>query len=160
RSQPRLPLREGRSHLALHVGRRDRRSVQRGQLGELRMPGELHRAGRQPAARTAQLRDQPRAPRAARSARALLMTRLEGRCLLLLAARRFSCASVRTDDNALRDGVERYTFHFFWGLADPQTLLIPDRAPTPSFSSIAAVGFGLTAYGIGAERGYVTRAQA
>jgi hypothetical protein len=58
------------------------------------------------------------------------------------------------------DDVEKRTFHFFWDLADPHTYLIPDRAPTPSFSSIAAVGFGLTAYGIGAERGYVTRDEA
>src|SRR4051812_27570304 len=64
------------------------------------------------------------------------------------------------DDRALLDDVEHRSFNFFWDLADPQTLLIPDRAPTPSFSSIAAVGFGLTAYGIGAERGYVTRAEA
>jgi hypothetical protein len=63
-------------------------------------------------------------------------------------------------DEALLDDVERRGFHYFWDLADPHTLLIPDRAPTPSFSSIAAVGFGLTAYGIGAERGYVTRAEA
>jgi len=60
-------------------------------------------------------------------------------------------------DEALLDDVERRGFHFFWDLADPTTHLIPDRAPTPSFSSVAAVGFGLTAYGIGAERGYVTR---
>jgi hypothetical protein len=63
-------------------------------------------------------------------------------------------------DAALLDDVELRSFHYFWDLADPHTLLIPDRAPTPSFSSIAAVGFGLTAYGIGAERGYVTRAEA
>src|SRR6266536_3747039 len=63
-------------------------------------------------------------------------------------------------DEALLDDVERRGFHYFWDLADSHTLLVPDRAPTPSFSSIAAVGFGLTAYGIGAERGYVTRAQA
>lgn len=63
-------------------------------------------------------------------------------------------------DDALLDDVERRTFHYFWDLADPTTRLIPDRAPTPSFSSIAAVGFGLTAYGIGAHRGYVTREQA
>src|SRR5881394_157596 len=70
-----------------------------------------------------------------------------------------TCASAprRTTDEAMLDDVERRTFHYFWDLADPNTLLIPDRAPTPSFSSIAAVGFGLTAYGIGAERGYVTR---
>src|SRR5882724_3364198 len=60
-------------------------------------------------------------------------------------------------DTALLDEVEKRSYHYFWDLADPHTLLIPDRWPTPSFSSIAAVGFGLTAYGIGAERGYVTR---
>jgi hypothetical protein len=68
-------------------------------------------------------------------------------------------AAVQRDD-VLLDDVERRSFHYFWDLADPHTLLIPDRAPTPSFSSIAAVGFGLTAYGVGAERGYVTRAEA
>src|SRR4051794_23049159 len=87
---------------------------------------------------------------------------------LLLALVSFSCTGTPAppspkaamDDPALLDDVERRGFQFFWDLADPQTLLIPDRAPTPSFSSIAAVGFGLTAYGIGAERGYVTRAEA
>ncbi|HEX3528518.1 MAG TPA: glucoamylase family protein [Thermoanaerobaculia bacterium] len=63
-------------------------------------------------------------------------------------------------DEALLDDVESRSFHYFWDLADPHTLLVPDRAPTPSFSSIAAVGFGLTVYGIGAERGYVPRAEA
>src|SRR5436189_5519152 len=73
-----------------------------------------------------------------------------------------TCASAprRTTDDAMLDDVERRGFHYFWDLADPHTFLIPDRAPTPSFSSIAAVGFGLTAYGIGAERGYVTRQEA
>jgi hypothetical protein len=90
---------------------------------------------------------------------------------LLLAVSSLSCAgapahrstpasTVSMDDQALLDDVERRGFQYFWDLADPHTLLIPDRAPTPSFSSIAAVGFGLTAYGIGAERGYVPRAEA
>jgi hypothetical protein len=68
--------------------------------------------------------------------------------------------AVQSSDEPLLDDVERRSFHYFWDLADPNTFLVPDRAPTPSFSSIAAVGFGLTAYGIGAERGYVTREQA
>src|SRR3954454_1279273 len=84
--------------------------------------------------------------------------------LFALAFAILSCASTRravsSSDGPLLDDVERRTFHYFWDLADPNTLLIPDRAPTPSFSSIAAVGFGLTAYCIGAERGYVTREQA
>jgi hypothetical protein len=83
---------------------------------------------------------------------------------LLASLTLVSCASTRhpqaVTDAALFDDVERRTFHYFWDLADPHTLLVPDRAPTPSFSSIAAVGFGLTAYGIGAERGYVSRAEA
>ena len=60
----------------------------------------------------------------------------------------------------LLDLVERRTFDFFWDLANPANGLVPDRWPTPSFSSIAAVGFALTAYPIGVERGYVTREQA
>ncbi len=53
--------------------------------------------------------------------------------------------------------LEERTFRYFWETANPKNGLIPDRYPTPSFSSIAAVGFGLTAYPIGVERGYVTR---
>src|SRR5437764_13575851 len=79
--------------------------------------------------------------------------------LALVALLGCRSAAVQRDE-VLLDDVERRSFHYFWDLADPHTLLVPDRAPTPSFSSIAAVGFGLTAYGIGAERGYVTRAQA
>src|SRR5690242_4942126 len=56
--------------------------------------------------------------------------------------------------------LEERTFRFFWETANPDNGLIPDRYPTPSFSSVAAVGFGLTAYPIGVERGYVTREQA
>ena len=58
---------------------------------------------------------------------------------------------------ALFDDVERRTFNFFWTTANPVNGLVPDRYPTQSFSSIAAIGFGLTAYPIGVERGYVTR---
>ncbi len=61
---------------------------------------------------------------------------------------------------ALFDQLEERTFRFFWNTADPRTGLVPDRYPTPSYASIAATGFGLTAYPIGVERGYVTRAAA
>jgi len=56
--------------------------------------------------------------------------------------------------------LEERTFRYFWNTANPKNGLIPDRYPTPSFASIAAVGFGLTAYPIGVERGYVSRAAA
>ena len=85
------------------------------------------------------------------------MRRAAALCLSLSLA---ACAHAARPNSDLVDDVERRSFHYFWDLADSKTLLIPDRAPTTSFSSIAAVGFGLTAYGVGAERGYVTRDEA
>ncbi len=60
----------------------------------------------------------------------------------------------------LLEDVQKRTFDFFWETTNPEKGLVPDRYPTPSFSSVAAVGFGLTVYPIGAERGYITREQA
>src|SRR6185369_1725862 len=56
--------------------------------------------------------------------------------------------------------LERRTFDYFWERANPRNGLVPDRWPTPSFSSIAAVGFGLSAYGVGVERGWISRDKA
>jgi len=61
---------------------------------------------------------------------------------------------------AFVDTLERRTFQFFWDLADSATGLMPDRWPSRTFISVGATGFALTAYPIGAERRYVTRAQA
>jgi hypothetical protein len=71
-----------------------------------------------------------------------------------------SYAALVPRQQALVDDLEHRTFEWFWQTADPKTGLVPDSAPGHSFSSIAAVGFGLTAYGVGAERGYITRQQA
>ena len=60
----------------------------------------------------------------------------------------------------LFDDIERRTFDFFWQTTNPVNGLVPDRYPTRAPSSIAAVGFGLTAYVIGVDRGFVTREQA
>lgn len=61
---------------------------------------------------------------------------------------------------AFLDTLEERTFRWFWDLSDAETGLTLDRAPSESFASTAAVGFALTAYPIGASRGYVTRAEA
>ncbi|HEX5111697.1 MAG TPA: glucoamylase family protein [Saprospiraceae bacterium] len=58
------------------------------------------------------------------------------------------------------DEVERRTFNYFWETADTNNYQIPDRYPTLTFSSIAATGFGLSAYIVGSERHYVTREEA
>jgi hypothetical protein len=58
------------------------------------------------------------------------------------------------------DSLSRHTFNWFWDTGNSDNGQIPDRWPTENFSSIAATGFGLTAYLVGVERGYITRTQA
>jgi len=69
-------------------------------------------------------------------------------------------SALTTRQAAFLDTVEHRTFNWFWDRSDPNTGLTPDRWPTKSFSSVAAIGFALTAYPVGVERGYVPRADA
>ncbi|KZC37276.1 MULTISPECIES: glucoamylase family protein [Rhodanobacter] len=69
-------------------------------------------------------------------------------------------ADLPARQQALVDDLQRRSFDWFWQSGNPQNGLLPDSWPGQSFSSIAAVGFGLTAYGIGVERHYITRQQA
>jgi hypothetical protein len=64
------------------------------------------------------------------------------------------------DATAFLDTLQQRTFNFFWERANPGNGLVPDRWPTPSFSSVAAVGFALPAYAVGAQHGWITRGQA
>ncbi|HTU66742.1 MAG TPA: glucoamylase family protein [Steroidobacteraceae bacterium] len=68
-------------------------------------------------------------------------------------------ASINPLDSFFEE-LEKRTFNYFWDTAEPETGLVPDRWPNSPFASIAACGFALNAYAIGAERGWVTRAQA
>jgi hypothetical protein len=104
------------------------------------------------------------APRVAFPARLFRAARLAAALFLLAACRPavppaapVAAARPAARSERLLDLVERRTFDYFWELANPANGLVPDRWPTASFSSVAAVGFGLTAYPIGVERGYVTR---
>lgn len=58
------------------------------------------------------------------------------------------------------DDLQARTFRFFWETTNPANGLTPDRYPSAPFASIASVGFALTAYPIGVERGWVSRAVA
>ena len=60
----------------------------------------------------------------------------------------------------LLDEIERRACRFFYEMADPETGLVLDRAPSngsdqPGVSSIAATGFGLSALAIGHRWGYL-----
>ena len=60
------------------------------------------------------------------------------------------------DDTALLDDLEQRTLAYFWHTTDARSGLAPDRWPTPSFCSIAAVGFALSAAVIAVGRGQVS----
>jgi hypothetical protein len=61
---------------------------------------------------------------------------------------------------AFVDSLQRRTFDFFWETTNPGNGLAPDRWPNPPFASIAAIGFALTAYPIGVEHQWISRADA
>jgi hypothetical protein len=52
------------------------------------------------------------------------------------------------------------TFRWFAETQNRQNGLTPDRWPTPSFCSVAAVGFALACWPIGVERGWMSREEA
>lgn len=58
------------------------------------------------------------------------------------------------------DELQRRTFDWFVRVTRTDNGLTPDRWPAESFCSIAACGFALTAWPIGVERGWMTRAEA
>ncbi|MBK8556718.1 MAG: prolyl oligopeptidase family serine peptidase [Lewinellaceae bacterium] len=58
------------------------------------------------------------------------------------------------------DALEYRSFLYFWETTDTLNWQVPDRWPTESFSSIAATGFGLSSYIVGAERKWISREQA
>ena len=81
-------------------------------------------------------------------------------CVVLIAILVPAFAANAKDVDPVLIDLQERTFRFFWDTANPENGLIPDRYPTAAASSIAAVGFGLTTYPIGVERGYITREQA
>ena len=64
-----------------------------------------------------------------------------------------------TDDDEFLDYLQLCNFAYFWYLANPDNGLIPDRSTPTSPCSIAAVGFGLSAIGIGIDHGWISRSQ-
>jgi hypothetical protein len=75
-------------------------------------------------------------------------------------------AALTKAERASLDDVERRTFNYFADSTNPANGLAPDHWPKNNqssgdyFASIAAVGFALTAYGIGVERGWMPRKEA
>jgi len=58
------------------------------------------------------------------------------------------------------DKLQRYTFEYFLKESNHANGMVPDNTRQGAHASIAAIGFALTAYPIGVERGFVTRSEA
>ncbi len=58
------------------------------------------------------------------------------------------------------DELQKRTFDWFVHVTDRERGLTPDRWPTKSFCSVAAVGFALTCWPVGVERGWMSRDEA
>jgi hypothetical protein len=63
-------------------------------------------------------------------------------------------------DEAFLDEVQRAAFLYFWQASHPDTGFIPDRTAKPDVTSVAGVGFQLSALPIGVERGWVSLSEA
>ncbi|HVY71376.1 MAG TPA: glucoamylase family protein [Verrucomicrobiae bacterium] len=63
------------------------------------------------------------------------------------------------NDAEFLETLQHTAFEYFWREANPENGLVRDRSEPNSPSSIAAVGFGLTAIPIGVEHGWITRDQ-
>lgn len=64
------------------------------------------------------------------------------------------------EDEALLDRLQRHAFDYFLQHSNPLNGLVSDTSRPHSPSSIATVGFALSAYPVGVERGWITRADA
>jgi hypothetical protein len=82
---------------------------------------------------------------------------LRGSAAATAAASWATSATAASQVDPFLDDLQARTFRFFWETTNPANGLTPDRYPDPPFCSIAAVGFALTAYPIGVERGWVSR---
>lgn len=63
------------------------------------------------------------------------------------------------EDDAMLDRITRGAFNFLWTPVNA-TGMAPDRTSQPRLVSVAGVGFQLSAFCIGVERGWVTREEA
>jgi hypothetical protein len=82
------------------------------------------------------------------------------RLMLTLALLTIAAPAGAQTAAALLDTLQYTAFQYFWNEANPANGLIRDRSTTSSPASIAAVGFGLSAIAVGADHGWVSRADA
>lgn len=75
-------------------------------------------------------------------------------------ARGLPAAAAEPNEADFLEDLQHRTFLYFWETTPKENGLTPDRWPSESPCSIAAVGFALTSYAVGVERGWVDRDEA
>ena len=80
--------------------------------------------------------------------------------VLLISWCSASFAEPSSSDKRFLDKLERDSFHYFLKEINPENGLIKDSSRPGSPSSVAAVGFGLTALCIGSSRGWIKEKEA
>ena len=90
--------------------------------------------------------------------RFLLGSTVAGAMLAAGGCATMPAAGVRLDADVAE--LQKRTFDWFVHVTDRERGLTPDRWPTESFCSVAAVGSALTCWPIGVENGWMTRAEA
>ncbi len=63
-------------------------------------------------------------------------------------------------EEARLDALQRHAFEYFVHEANPANGLVADHSQSGALSSIASIGFALTSYLVGVERGWMTRTDA
>ena len=63
-------------------------------------------------------------------------------------------------DEKMLDSIQHKTFLFFMNEQHPEKGIVKDRTLTKAPCSIAATGFGIPSFAIGAERNWISREQA
>ena len=67
---------------------------------------------------------------------------------------------VTSAEDKMLDSIQHKTFLYFMSELSPDKGIVKDRTTLDSPSSIAATGFGIPAFAVGAERKWITRKQA
>jgi hypothetical protein len=68
--------------------------------------------------------------------------------------------SLTPEQEIMLDSIQQKTFLFFWNEHHPEWGIVKDRSTNSSPCSIAATGFGIPSFAIGAQRNWITREQA
>ena len=83
---------------------------------------------------------------------------VNGSCSSEKSSEKISIPKLGSEEmTAFKNDLKERTFSYFWEVRDSANFQTDDRFPNRTFTSIAATGFALTSYCIGAENNYVTR---